>query len=349
MAKDPIKSSGSHALFIFLFLGVACAFFSSCQRELSCENCLPKNTVNQPPTASAGVDQHITLPQDSVLLDGTGSADPDGRIAAFRWTKLSGPLSSSISYADSPKTLVNAMTAGVYQFELSVTDDGGLSAADTVRVVVENLIAANHAPIANAGPDQVLFLPTNATTLNGAGSIDADQNITTYRWTKITGPATFSMQNAAAAQTQISGLVAGEYQFELQVTDAGNLQSKDTVAITVVVNTLSGQEFIFDNLIWELADFYGMGLDDVYLGTPPRPNLFMNAPNQAYNLYFPKDVYVKFDTTSTWLLVKSAAQFDPSIPVQYVYDIASPYLYVHVYALNYNLVGRKASIKVKFL
>jgi len=208
--------------------------------------------------------------------------------------------------------------------------------------------AHNTPPIANAGADQIIYLPTNSVVVDGSNSTDADNNIIRYRWTKVAGPSAFSISNAAAAQTKIQNLVLGTYQFELQVTDAGSLFSKDTVSITVIDNTLSGQEFLFDDLVWELGDFYGMGLDDVYIGTPARPALFMNAAPLAYNLSLPADVYLQFDTASNWLQVKSAAQYNPGIPVQYLYDIVSPRLYIHVYALNYQLVGRKASIRVKF-
>jgi hypothetical protein len=33
---------------------------------------------------------------------------------------------------------------GVYQFELTVTDNGGLSAKDTVQIIVDNLRLINH-------------------------------------------------------------------------------------------------------------------------------------------------------------------------------------------------------------
>lgn len=40
----------------------------SCQKELSCEDCLAKNQV---PSAKAGPDQWVRLPTDSIILDGT--------------------------------------------------------------------------------------------------------------------------------------------------------------------------------------------------------------------------------------------------------------------------------------
>jgi hypothetical protein len=48
---------------------------------------------NKPPTAVAGPDQVITLPTDSVSLDGMTSNDPDGTISEWLWKKISGPAS----------------------------------------------------------------------------------------------------------------------------------------------------------------------------------------------------------------------------------------------------------------
>ena len=36
---------------------------------------------NKPPTANAGPDQVITLPTDSISLDGSASSDPDGMMS----------------------------------------------------------------------------------------------------------------------------------------------------------------------------------------------------------------------------------------------------------------------------
>lgn len=58
---------------------IACITLS-CQKEFSCEGC---NTANQPSIAVAGADQFITLPIDSVLLNGTASHDPDGYITTL--------------------------------------------------------------------------------------------------------------------------------------------------------------------------------------------------------------------------------------------------------------------------
>jgi hypothetical protein len=91
----------------------------------------------------------------------------------------------------------------------------------------------NHTPVANAGPDQIIKLPTNTANLDGSQSIDPDGSITAYAWTKINGPITFNIANANAIQTQLSSLVEGIYQFELKVTDDKGLTGRDTMLVTV--------------------------------------------------------------------------------------------------------------------
>src|SRR4051812_6400686 len=85
-------------------------FQTSCKRELSCESCNEKN--NQPPIAKAGPDQIITLPKDSILLDGSASTDPDGSIATYAWSKISGPASFVILHAADSITLVKSLVVG---------------------------------------------------------------------------------------------------------------------------------------------------------------------------------------------------------------------------------------------
>jgi hypothetical protein len=56
-----------------------------CKKEKSCEGCANNSTgnTNKPPISIAGPDQTITLPTDSILLDGSSSSDPDGIISEW--------------------------------------------------------------------------------------------------------------------------------------------------------------------------------------------------------------------------------------------------------------------------
>src|SRR5690606_16258462 len=182
---------------------------------------------NQAPVANAGNDVLMHLPISSGTLSGTGSTDNDGNIVSYVWSKVSGPTSFTIVSPNASTTSITNLVMGVYVFRLTVTDDDGATAIDQVTVTV------NAPPVANAGTNTVLTLPTNATTLNGSGSSDPDGTITTYTWTRISGPTTLTFANANAVSTGVSNLVQGVYVFRLTVRDNRGAVSSDDVTVTV--------------------------------------------------------------------------------------------------------------------
>ena len=199
----------------------------SCGKEFSCEGCIDGNI---PPNAVAGPDHVIKLPVDSVLLDGSASGDPNGSITNYGWRKITGPAAFNIISPDDSITRIRSLIAGIYAFELTVTDNGGLSTMDTVQVTVNDSAQTNRPPIANAGPDKVA---TDSLTLDGSGSTDPDNNISSYLWVKISGPASFLLSNHNAVQTLLSQSDSGVFLFTLTVTDAEGLFSIDTVQVSV--------------------------------------------------------------------------------------------------------------------
>jgi Right handed beta helix region/Secretion system C-terminal sorting domain len=192
----------------------------------------PPPPQNQAPTANAGSVQSINLPSNSVALAGSGY-DIDGTIISYQWNKISGPPSGIFANANSATTLVNGLGAGVFEFRLEVTDNGGLTAADTVVITVNAPPPpVNIAPTVNAGTNQNITLPTNSVSLNGSAA-DVDGIITAYQWSKVSGPSAGNISNPNSPSTQVNGLAEGVYKFYLSVTDNGGLTSKDSVIITV--------------------------------------------------------------------------------------------------------------------
>lgn len=186
----------------------------------------PANIV---PVASAGLDIGITLPTVTTTLVGSGT-DVDGTIVTYAWTQTSGTAATIVS-ASSATTVINGLTtAGARTFRLTVTDnDGGISTDDVVVTVA----AANIFPIANAGNDQIITLPTNSVTLGGSGT-DADGTIASYHWDQLQGGAS-TITSASSQSTTVTGLVQGVYVFRLTVTDDGGASSYDNVQVTVGV------------------------------------------------------------------------------------------------------------------
>ena len=192
---------------------------------------------NSLPSVNAGLDQSIMLPANTVILSGTAT-DTDGTIASYSWTKISGPTAFSLINSSSPTASASGLVAGIYQFQLKVTDDKGGVQKDTLQVTVmtetnnSTSPRENIAPIVNAGADQTITSPANSVTLSGSGT-DTDGTIASYTWTKISGPTSFSLVNSSSPTTNVSGLTEGTYQFELQITDDKAAIGKDTVQITV--------------------------------------------------------------------------------------------------------------------
>ena len=145
--------------FLQLFLiAVDFLIFISCQKEISWDLL---GNINKPPIAIAGPDQVITLPTDSISLDGNASSDPDGKISEWRWKKIEDPASFNVANPSNAKTVVRSLTARASQVELKIKDDEGLQAKDTMQVTVDDP-RIHQSPIASAGPHQSIILPTNS-------------------------------------------------------------------------------------------------------------------------------------------------------------------------------------------
>jgi len=185
--------------------------------------------ANQAPTANAGNDKNITLPTNTLNLSGSGS-DPDGTIATYLWTKQSGPSGTLVGETTATLALSNLID-GTYVFRLTVIDDDGASAFDEATVTV-NPAPVNQPPTANAGVDFSLVLPTNSANLSGSGS-DTDGTISTYLWTKQSGPSV-TMTNTSDPTLSVSNLLEGIYVFRLTVTDDDGASDFDEATITVI-------------------------------------------------------------------------------------------------------------------
>ena len=123
----------------------------------------------------------------------------------------------------------------MYDFSRSIVNPDSLSRGRKVALVTEEFRVyqlINNLSTANAGSDQTITLPINIITLSGVGS-SLTENIKSYLWSKILGPATGSITNKNAAVTSVTSLTKGAYQFELKVLDDNNNVSRDTMHVTV--------------------------------------------------------------------------------------------------------------------
>jgi endonuclease/exonuclease/phosphatase family metal-dependent hydrolase len=100
--------------------------------------------ANLPPVANAGVDQTVTDSDDTgsetVVLNGSLSSDPDGTIAAYSWKNGAVEIATGVSPSVS-------LPVGATTLTLTVTDNGGSTATDTVLITVNPFVPTG--PICN--------------------------------------------------------------------------------------------------------------------------------------------------------------------------------------------------------
>ncbi|KWV92464.1 MULTISPECIES: PKD domain-containing protein [unclassified Erythrobacter] len=191
--------------------------------------------ANQGPIADAGTDRRVEG-DTYVVLDGTGSSDPEGDTLTYNWVQTGGPSVTLRNIMDDQATFTTPAgtpTDQVLTFELTVSD-GNISSTDTVTITVD----ANDAPVANAGPDQTTT-GGEVVGLDGSASSDPENDTLSYSWVQ-TGGQGVTLSDATLARpvfTAPTGLASStQLTFELTVDD-GVSTSTDTVIIEVLPNS----------------------------------------------------------------------------------------------------------------
>jgi len=190
--------------------------------------------VNAAPIADAGADQTVGAGA-SVSLNGSASTDPDGSVVGYVWTQTGGtPVALGNANTVTPSFSAPA-SADTLVFQLTVTDNDGVSASDGVSITVSVPVptpSTNIPPVAQASADQNVR-PHAVVFLNGWKSYDPDGRIVSYQWTQTGGPTV----KLYGAGWPWAGFRAphddGSLTFQLTVTDNKGATSTDSVTITV--------------------------------------------------------------------------------------------------------------------
>jgi RHS repeat-associated protein len=189
---------------------------------------------NVAPTVEAGLDRTITLPIDTVALDGTATDDglPSGSSLAVTWTKVSGPGAVAFGDAQSADTPATFSLDGEYVLQLTASD-GALSSSDTIAITV---IPRNEPPVVDAGQGQTVRLPSVA-ELRGTMTDDGlpRGSSVTVTWSVAVGPGPVTFADLHAAVTTASFIAPGVYTLRLTASDT-ELTVSDDVVITVLKN-----------------------------------------------------------------------------------------------------------------
>ena len=184
---------------------------------------------NQSPTADAG-GPYVVDEGSSVVLDGTGSSDPDGTIASYLW-------SPDISLDDSTlaQPTFTSVDDDVVTMSLTVSDDDGATDTATATVTVNNVV-----PTVEAGADQTAnegdTVSLDPATFTDPGT--ADTHTATIDWGDGT-PVEAGTVGAGTVDGSHNYAAAGVYTVTVTVTDDDGGIGSDT--LTVTVNDLPNQ------------------------------------------------------------------------------------------------------------
>ncbi|MDB6124432.1 MAG: hypothetical protein JWQ71_3425, partial [Pedosphaera sp.] len=196
---------------------------------------------------------HIVAPVSN--LNGTAgassanlswTASPDTSLqgyAIYRSTSANGPFTrlnatiiAGTSYTDA------SVPSGTYIYmiravKLEISPSGSYfnpSQGIFKTIAVGSGTASNQAPVVNAGNNQTITLPANA-TLSGSvidDGLPVTPGKTTSTWSKTSGPGTVSFGNAATPSTTATFSTNGTYVLRLTAND-GTLSSFSEVTVTV--------------------------------------------------------------------------------------------------------------------
>jgi outer membrane autotransporter protein len=187
---------------------------------------------SQRPVAVAGTYPAIAdtdgLPGEPVLLNGTGSFDPDGTIISYVWLNAQG---AQIAAGPTPSV---RLPDGTNSITLVVEDDfpgnGEEPPNNTGSNTVSIIVRSSSAPTADAGGSRTIDdsdgQPGEDVTLDGSASSDPDGNIASWQWYR-------GSQLLGSGVTLAVRLPDAANAIRLVVTDNVGLTATSAIAITV--------------------------------------------------------------------------------------------------------------------
>jgi len=194
--------------------------------------------ANVTPVANAGTAQNAVV-GTPVQLDGRASSDANLDQLIFNWALVSVPDKSTAALVskNSSTPTFTPDQAGTYVFSL-IVNDGKVDSS--VSVVVVSASKANVAPVASAGENQTVYKGATV-KLDGALSLDANNDPLTYNWTLVSRPTESSaivLLPTTVRPTFVADKV-GTYVLSLKVNDS-KVDSDVALVIITVTEAPSG-------------------------------------------------------------------------------------------------------------
>jgi hypothetical protein len=181
--------------------------------------------VNQPPVAEAG-GPYTGTEGSAIILDASGSSDPDGDALTYAWDLDNDGLYDDGSGVTCPVTFPDE---GTYTVGLQVTDPSAATATDTVQVTVGNVT-----PVVNAGPDAVLPMKHGGMVFSQNGSFtdpSADTWMATVEYGDGSGVQDLALNPDKTFTLSHTYTKAGTYLVTVNVVDDDLAKGADTVTV----------------------------------------------------------------------------------------------------------------------
>lgn len=196
---------------------------------------------NLPPVvalASAALTVDIN---DTVVMDASGSADPENRPLSFRWEQVeNGSVPVNVNGAVTAVASFVAPDAAARLFFRLIVSDGVVEAPPAVVQVDVVAPPPNQVPTAVAAPIAAQVRSGASVNLTGSASFDPDGTIVAFRWSLLAGPpggiAAFTPPAGDIADPQVEVIGRGSYFLGLVVTDD---QGAESLASTVRIDALN--------------------------------------------------------------------------------------------------------------
>jgi len=155
---------------------------------------------------------------------------------SYEWVLVSQPKNSKAQMEKKDNKIESSqLIAGLYQFEVKVTNQKRLKGESSVNVTVLKVPRINTPPVANVDPiRQIITLPTNQAIIDASGSTD-DDGIESFDWELVTGPLQDSSYNNAGHDKilRLKNLTVGNYTYKLTITDTDGVTDSEIAYIRV--------------------------------------------------------------------------------------------------------------------
>jgi hypothetical protein len=185
-------------------------------------------TSENPPVSNAGKDQSIRQGA-TVRLDGSNSFDPVNRPLTYHWVAPAGiTLSSNL---DQKPTFTAPQVTVKTNYTFSLVVNNGLVNSSPDQMVV-SVLPTNKAPVAHAGPNQLVNEGTTI-SLDGSASSDPDNDSLTYSWTSPDAITLNSRHAIKPTFTTPEVMENTDYTFTLIVNDGTVDSSPSSITVTV--------------------------------------------------------------------------------------------------------------------